>query len=485
MSELLLVGLSHHSAPVSIREKIAVGESRLAEALRDLGALPSVEESFVVSTCNRVEVYAASKGGEEATKAIRAYLSSRDRNVDAHLYQRHGLDAVRHLFRVCSSLDSMVLGEPQILGQVKEAFATAEEAGAVGRLLSRSCRRAFAVAKRVRTETQVGRAAVSMSFAAVELASKILGSIEGRTVLLVGAGKMSTLAARHFVRAGAARVMVVNRSAERARELAEEVGGEAHPWESLPQRLVDADVVVCSTASAQPVITVDLALAARKARKHRPLFIVDLAVPRDVDPKVNSLDGLFVYDVDDINRVIGENLRARQEEAARAEEIVGEEARAFVSALQSEAAPIVRELRIRGEAVAKAELEKTLSRIGEGLSPAQQRGLEALTKAIVNKLLHEPTLRLREAGERDDGALLEAGIRLFGLEAEAGVSTPAVEAVAERPDGAETEPDSANVSARNEALKPAADDGKKKVADPSDEDETGTAGIIAAKTARA
>ena len=416
-SELVLVGLSHHTAPIAIREKIAVAEPRLAETLGDLRDLPLIDESVVVSTCNRVEVYAAVKGdAAEAARSIRDYLSSRDRKVDDHLYERRGIDAVRHLFRVCSSLDSMVLGEPQILGQVKDAYATAEAQGAVGRLLSRSCTRAFAVAKKVRTETQVGRAAVSMSFAAVELATKILGSLEGKKVLLIGAGKMSTLAVKHLRRAGVGQVMVVNRSLERATDLVDELGGEAHPWESLAARLVEADVVLCSTAAPQPVVTVDLAVAARKARKHRPLLFIDLAVPRDVDPKVNSLDGIFVYDVDDINQVIGENLRARQEEAARAEEIVSKEANSFLVAWKNEAAPVVRELRQRGEEIAKAEVAKTLSRFGEELDPKQQRALEALGRAIVNKLLHEPTTRLRQAGEQGEGELVAAAAALFGIE---------------------------------------------------------------------
>ncbi|HEY0839713.1 MAG TPA: glutamyl-tRNA reductase [Vulgatibacter sp.] len=434
--ELILVGLSHHTAPVAVRERIAVGEGILDEVLRDLRALPRVDEAFVVSTCNRVEVYATTSGPVEAAgRDLRDYLARQDASIDSHLYERHGVEAVRHLFRVCASLDSMVVGEPQILGQVKEAFTTAEKAGTVGGLLARCCRRAFGVAKQVRNETQVGKLAVSMSFAAVELAGKILGSLDGKTVLLVGAGKMSALAARHLRSAGVSQVAVVNRSIERAQELAEDVGGTAYDWETLPERLAEADVVVCSTAAPQPVIGVELAVAARKARRHRPLFLIDLAVPRDVDPKVNGLDGIFVYDVDDLDKVVNENRRAREGEAARAEGIVDREAGAFVAAIRSEAAPIVRELRLRGEAIARGEVERTFARFGDELTAAQRKGVEALARAIVNKLLHEPTAKIREAGEKDDGELLRAAVSLFGIEGEpAGLAKVAA---GERAPGAE------------------------------------------------
>ena len=411
--ELVLVGLSHRTAPVAVREQVAVTESVLPEVLGQIARLPGVQEAFVVSTCNRVEVYATAEEASVAGRAIRQFLSSNDARVDGHLYEQHGTEAVRHLFRVCASLDSMVLGEPQILGQVKEAFAAAESAGTVRGLLARAAKRAFGVAKRVRTETAIGRAAVSMSFAAVDLAKKILGSLEGSTVLLVGAGKMSALAARHLQGAGCRQVLVVNRSPERARALAEEIGGTALPWESLEQALAQADVVVCSTAAPHAVITPPLAQAARRARKHRPLFFVDLAVPRDVDPKVNDLDGIYVYDVDDLAQVVEENRKAREDEAHRAEGIVASEAEAFVAAARSEAGPVIRDLRARAEASARREVERTLSR-GEW-TDAQRRSVEAMARALINKILHEPTQRIRAAAEADDGRLLEAAMELFGL----------------------------------------------------------------------
>jgi len=440
--ELVLVGLSHRTAPIAIREKVAVTESVLPETLAQLSQLPGVQEAFVVSTCNRVEVYAAAEQADQVGRCIRGFLSTNDGQVDGHLYEQHGVEAVRHLFRVCSSLDSMVLGEPQILGQVKDAFAAAEAAGTVKGLLARAAKRAFGVAKRVRTETAIGKSAVSMSFAAVDLAKKILGSLDGATVLLVGAGKMSALAARHLQGAGCKQVLVVNRSPQRAMDLAQEVGGTALPWETLPQALAQADVVVCSTAAPHAVITVELAQAARKARKHRPLFFVDLAVPRDVDPKVNQLDGIYVYDVDDLSAVVEENRKAREGEAQRAEGIVASEAEAFLAAARSEAGPVIRDLRAKAEASARVEVERTLSR-GEW-TDAQRRSVEAMARALVNKLLHEPTLRIRAAADQDDGRLLEAACELFGLStgAPAGNNVAPIDGVAApiAPAGVEVKP---------------------------------------------
>lgn len=424
--ELLLVGLSHHTAPVAVRERVAFSGDALREALGTLRELPGVDEAMIVSTCNRLEIYAAAPPrGSAAVGRIRGFLEDHAPGIDPHLYERRGVAAIRHLFRVCSSLDSMVVGEPQILGQVKEAFAQAEEARVLGGTVSRAVRKAFSVAKRVRTETDVGRAAVSMSFAAVELAKKVLGDLEGKRVLLVGAGKMSALAARHLMSAGCREVAVVNRSPERARELAAEVGGVAHPWEELDQRLVEADVVVCSTAAPTPILGIDRMQRIRKKRRHRPLFLIDLAVPRDVDPKVNDLEDVYLFDVDDLDTVMEENRRSRQSEAYLAERIVEEEAEAFYAAVWSEAEPLLRRLRLQAEAIAQAEVAKTLGRHGDGLTDAQRESVEALARAVVNKLLHQPTQQIREAGLRNDGALLDAAATLFDLGPRPGVELPA------------------------------------------------------------
>lgn len=439
--DLLLVGLSHHTAPVAVREKVSIAEEALPDALAALRGLPLVREAMVVSTCNRLEVYAAiPSGGEGAASEIRAYLAEKDPAIAAHLYERTGLSAVRHLFRVCSSLDSMVVGEPQILGQVKAAYHKAEEARAVGGLLSRAVRHAFSVAKRVRTETDVGRAAVSMSFAAVELAGKVLGSLRGKKVLLVGAGKMSALAARHLVAAGCDGVLVTNRSEERARALAAEVRGSAHPWEDLDRLLVEVDVVVCSTAAPQPVIGLETLQAVRRSRRHRPLFLIDLAVPRDVDPRVNEIEDVYAFDVDDLDKVMEENRRSRSGEAFLAEGIVEREAEAFFAATWSEAEPLLRRLRLRAEEVARAEVARTLARHGEGLSDAQRQGVEALARALVNKILHQPTVRIREAGLRDDGAFLDVARALFDPEGEGAATVPILRPVSDEAEKEEPQP---------------------------------------------
>lgn len=418
--EVFALGLSHHTAPIEIREKVAVTESVLGEVLATLSAMEGLDEVLVVSTCNRVEIYGATEEPDAVLPRLRAYLSTRDATVDAHLYEHRGQDAIIHLFRVCGSLDSMVVGEPQILGQMKDAFAKAQEAGTVGSLLSRCFRRAFGVSKRVRTETQVGQAAVSVGYAAVELARKVLGEVEGRSVLLVGAGKMGRLTSRHLVGAGCTELLVTNRSTERAQALAEEIGGSAHPWSELPSLLKEADVVVCSTAAPEAVITRELAVAARRARKHRPLFLIDLAVPRDVDPAVNDLEGIFLFDIDDLDQVVDKNLEARRDEAQRAEILVAKDAQAFYGALRSEAGPLLRELHLRAERLANGEVLRTLSRHGASFTKEQEESVRALARALVNKILHEPSVRIREAGEADDGALLDAAKELFALGKESG-----------------------------------------------------------------
>lgn len=410
--QLFLAGLSHHKAPIEIREKVAVASDELEEVLCGLRSRRGVEEVFLVSTCNRLEIYAATSS-EEGAAAIRAFFDARAPDAAGHLYEAWDLEAVRHLFRVCSSLESMVIGESQILGQVKEALATAERAGTMGGLLARVCQRALSVAKRVRTETRIGASAVSMGSAGVEVARKILGPLHGRSALILGAGEIAALAGRSLAASGCSELHIVNRSLERGESLAAEIGATAHPWESLPEFLVRCDLVVCSTAAQAPVITLEAVQAARRRRRHRPLLFIDLALPRDVDPRVGGLDEVYLFDVDDLDRVLEENRAAREREAALALGLVEQEARAFYTALRSEAEPLLKELHQRAEEIVHAEVAKTLAR--HEIDPALREAVEALGRAISKKLLHLPTARIRQAGLADDGALLGAAAALFAL----------------------------------------------------------------------
>jgi glutamyl-tRNA reductase len=414
---LVCLGISHKTAPVALRERLAISLERQSEVLHRVGASPA--EALFVSTCNRVELYRCSNG-EEPAEVLRAeLLALGGEEVLGHAYLHRGEAALLHLFRVTSSLDSMVVGEPQILGQVKDAFEFAKGLGTARGELERVCAAAFSAAKRVRTETDVGRAATSMAAAAVQLASKIFGSLQGKTVLLVGAGEMSELAGRHLVAAGASRLLVTNRTPERAEALAKVLGGEALAFQGMQQALCPADVVVCTTASPTPLITRELVASTLRARRHRPLFLVDLAVPRDVEPAVNALDNVYAYDVDDIQKVLAENTALRAEAAARAETLVAEDVARFVRqrALRT-GVPVLAQLRARAESIRKAELERALANLPTPLTDAQAAVVTAMTAAIVNKMLHEPTAKLRATVTGETAhPLAEAAAELFGLDA--------------------------------------------------------------------
>jgi glutamyl-tRNA reductase len=424
VAELLCVGLSHKGAPIEIREQLAVSEEALPELLARATSIAGVSEALLLSTCNRVELVAVVQSADAGGPLVNVLSGNAPAAVRAHLRVHTGEAAMVHLFRVAASLDSMVVGEPQILGQVKDAFAQSVAAGTVGGELTRACEAAFASAKRVRTETGIGAAAVSMASAAVELAHKIFGAVKGRTVLVVGAGPMSELCARHLS-SEAAKVLVANRTHARAEALCLAVGGGAQPrpFESLPQLLVEADIVVSSTAAPRPIFTRELVQAALKARRGRPLFLVDLAVPRDVAPEVHGLDGVYAFNVDDLEQVVAQNLQTRSGEAARAEVLVAEEVARFSrSKAARDAVPILGQLRRRADQIALAEAEKTLATIGAALSARQRQSVEAMARAIVNKLLHTPTARLREAGEsgpEQAARLAAAAAELFDLEAPA------------------------------------------------------------------
>jgi glutamyl-tRNA reductase len=434
MRDFVVVGLSHRTAPVEVRERLAVAPQDLERELREIAAHARLEEALLISTCNRVELYATSANPLQATQEAKQTLAKRlgDAAGDEVLYQERGIDVVRHLFRVASSLDSLVVGEPQILGQVKEAFDAATEAGTVGTLLGRCFTQAFATAKRVRNETGIAEGTVSVSSIACELAKKIFGNLEGRRALLLGAGEMGESAARSLRQTGT-HLHVINRSEERAQALAESCDGRAVPYEHLTTELAEADVVIASTASPKFILTPQLMKGVVRTRRHRPLFIIDIAVPRDVDPRVGNMDNVFVYDVDDLQQVAEENLAVRAREAALAEHIVEDEVESFLTWRRSlELAPTIVALRKRFGQVAEEELRRALPRL-QSLSEPDRAVLEAMSRSLVNKLLHQPMTELKAGAGAPDGALLiDAVRRLFALsEEEARPSETSTQPIAE------------------------------------------------------
>ncbi len=414
--ELFLVGLSHKSAPIEVRERVALTGDALKTALGELRGTDGVAEAFVVSTCNRVEVYVHADGIEPA----RQFFTVRSSEAAEHLYEKGGVEAIRHLFRVAASLDSMVVGEQQILGQVTEAYGLASAAEVAGAYVSRLCNRAFATAKRIRTETEIGRGATSMSQVAVELVEKIFGDLRGRAILLVGAGKMGALSAKALTVLGADRILVTNRSPERGLQLAEQVGGAFRSWDELPRLLGEADVVIVSTGAPTYVVTADLMAQVMKGpRRHRSIALIDLAVPRNVDPACAHLGDVFAYDVDDMQKVVQATQEARRGEALRAEAIVEAEVMAFAKERDARAAlPVLAQLRRKAEEIARAEAERTLSHLGAKIDDKGKKSIEAMALALVNKLLHGPTAKLKSAASSGDGELPSAAAELFGIENE-------------------------------------------------------------------
>ena len=419
---LICVGLSHKEAPIAVRERVAVRLEQVGERLQEIKTATGVQEAILVSTCNRLEIFAVA-GSRGAGDDLRRMLGA---VAEPHVVCRFDEEALLHLFRVAASLDSMVVGEAQILGQVKEAAALAREAGTLGPELSRALARATSAAKRVRTETEIARGAVSVSTIAVQLAQKLLGSLEGRSILLLGAGEMAQLAARELKSGGAHELLVANRTPQAAEELAREVGGVPVSLAELQSLLERADVAICSTSSAQALVTREMMARAVKARRYRPIFLVDLTLPRNVEPSANELENVYVYDLDDLERVAAENRELREGQVARAEEIVSQELKAFLLQLRERTAvPVLARLRAHAESLARAEAEKTLAAL-QGLDERQQKTVRAMAQAIVNKLLHAPTSKLRaEAGE---GPLGDAAAALFGLQGEAARPEPAEEA---------------------------------------------------------
>ncbi|HUK15565.1 MAG TPA: glutamyl-tRNA reductase [Bryobacteraceae bacterium] len=413
--KLLVTGVSHKTAPVEVRERLAFREEALPAALADLKSREGVIEAVILSTCNRVEITVTTDDAADARAIVDSFLAER-KSMDPgalgpHLYRHEGRDAIHHLFRVAASLDSMVVGEPQILGQIKTAYAAAKDCGAVCGWLDGLYTRAFGVAKKVRSETGVGQMAVSVSYAAVELARKIFGSLANKTIMIVGAGKMSELAARHLRRSGASHVFVTNRTHERAVEMAEMFQGTPVEYTRFVSMLPEVDIVIASSGAPHYILRKDEMHRVIAARRNRPMFLIDIAVPRNIEPAVNDLDNVFLYDIDDLQEVVNANLRERMKEAEHAESLVAEEVDRMLARLKvAEVAPTIVGLQEQLEQIRAAELEKIRRRYGP-FAAEQEEALEALTRGIVNKIAHGPISELRAQANQPEGAHVIAAIR--------------------------------------------------------------------------
>lgn len=418
---IIVVGLSHKTAPVEIRERVAFAPTAMEQPLHECQALPAVIEGMIVSTCNRVEFYATTREPDSAIVQLRRFMATYHNlnleELEKHLYDYQGEEAIRHVFRVSSSLDSMVIGEPQILGQIKTAYGYATEFRTVGLILNRFMHKAFSVAKRIRTETNIAGNAVSVSFAAVELARKIFGTLENKTVLLIGAGEMCELAARHFINNGVSKVLVTNRTFARAEKLAAEFQGFPVAFDEFPSQLHQVDIVLTSTGAPNFILEKPKVEEVLKLRKYKPMFFIDIAVPRDIDPKVNKLDNIYLYDVDDLQGVVQANLKERHKEAKKAEAIIDQEIGQFHAWLATlEVKPTIIALRQKIEEIRRGELEKSLKNL-KGLGDKELKSVESLTAAIINKIMHLPISTLKQAQQNSaEDSYVDAVRTLFGLE---------------------------------------------------------------------
>jgi glutamyl-tRNA reductase len=419
--EVLVIGLNHATAPVEVRERVSFPGDQDGSVTRVVADLHGIEEAMIMSTCNRAEVIFLCDGADEAREEVIEAIG-RIHGVDTapfreFLYVKQGPEAVRHVFRVASSLDSMVVGESQILGQTKEAYRRATLVNATGPILNRLMHRAFFTAKRIRTETGVGLAAVSMAYVAVELARKILGQLKDKVVLLIGAGEMAELAARHLKTHAEKPIVVVNRTYENACELARKLRGQAFPMERLEEGLTDADVVITSTGSCEPLLTSVQMKQVMRSRRFRPIFLIDIAIPRDIDPGVNDIDGVYLYNIDDLQTVVQENLGERKQEALRGETIVEEEVGKFMHWIGTlDSAPTIVALRKKLEAIRNAELSRMNGKLS-AMSPAQREAVEIITRGIINKVAHDPTEFLKKFGTRSKkNAYLDVAQRMFKLD---------------------------------------------------------------------
>ncbi len=420
MGQIVIIGLNHRTAPVEIRERLAFSAEAIGHALRGLLERESLREGVILSTCNRVEICALARQGFQGTSDAKEFMAAYHGiplgDLNGYLYHYEGDEAVRHMFRVASSLDSMVLGEPQILGQVKDAYGFAAEFRTIGPVLDKFFAKTFSVAKRIRTETRVASSAVSVSYAAVELARKIFGDLSDKTVLLIGAGEMCELAARHLLSAGVKGIMVTNRTFERAVKLAEEFAGIPIRFDEIPVHLKRADIVLSSTGAPHFILRKPDVEEVIRIRKNRPMFFIDMAVPRDIDPDANQIDNVYVYDIDDLNNVIETNLEERQREALKAEEIVMEEVRSFRRWLDAQqVTPTIITLRRKYEEVKNAEVAKAVSALGTD-DPKMRKVVESLASSLLNKILHAPIASLKKDADGRNQMDLVAMVReIFGL----------------------------------------------------------------------
>lgn len=422
--EIILVGLSHKTAPVEVRERISFQGDGLKEGMLRLKETEEIMECVILSTCNRVEIYASAGRGDIGIARVKDFFQSHQPEIsldwlEQHLYIHKNDTAVRHLFRVASSLDSMVVGEPQILGQVKESFDIALLNKTTGVILNKLFKKALSVAKRVRTETSIGEHAVSISYAAVELARKIFSNLKTRTGLLLGAGEMGELAARYLVNSGIKEIVVSTRSYERALQLAKSYNGRVVRFDEFLEEMLKVDVVICSTGAPDYVIRFPEMKEIMHRRKNRPLFVIDISVPRNVDPEINRIDSIFLYDIDDLQSVVENNLKNRWEEAQKGEQIIDEEVEIFMKWFKSlDIVPTIVALREKVEEIRRKELDRTLGKL-RALSPEDIQTIEALTSAIVKKILHDPLIVLKMEAQSTNGLLYAEAVRkLFSLDAE-------------------------------------------------------------------
>jgi len=419
VDNIIILGVNHKTAPVAIREQLAFsGDSALP--FSELMALEGCTECCILSTCNRVEIIVVSRDPDKTSQQLRPFLFGKSavslQDTEKYSYLYRGEEAITHLFRVGASLDSMIVGEPQILGQLKQAYKASSENNCTGAILNRFLHKSFSVAKRVRTETNIGGSAVSISYAAVELAKKIFGDLQGKTVMLVGAGEMAELAAEHLITQGISQVVVVNRTFENAVKLAQRFNGKAAGLDDLIPQLEHVDILISSTGATDLVLKKDDVKPVMNQRMNRPLFLIDIAVPRDLDEKLNKLDNVYLYDIDDLTHVVDINKAERDKEAGRGERIVIEETMKFLQWLQGmEVTPTIVELRKKADAICRAEIDRTLGNIKD-LSPKAQKSIEKMAGAIANKMLHDPISYMKSDHPGDRGEKLAFIRQLFALD---------------------------------------------------------------------